>query len=572
MIAEAVSALLDWRPKNATIENPRFSLQDPRTWDELMAGADTDAGIRITPTTALTLAPVWQAVATISGDIAVSTMNCYQEDDDDRSIDWDHEAQYLTAVQWNEETSAFEGWRRAALHACLWGNGYAYIQRQGQSSQGKMEALLNLLPDRTKPLRNKDGTLYYVTEVDGDLEPMRADEVIHLKGLSLDTSKGLDLVEKARNSWGLALAAEGFESKFFKNGTQAGGVLEIPATFSEKAKHVLEEGFNKKTAGKDNWFKTVILRDGAKFHQTTIDAQKSQTHELREDQVRDVARFFNMPPSKLGIADSVSYNSFEQSQIAYRTSCLNHWFASIDGECDIKLLRENERKSRKYFFEHNYSKLLDVDAKSLADVLNVLVCAEIINPNEARKKLNMNRRTDEGGDEYQNPSTKPAPGAEGDGEKPAPAEPAKVPPKKPKPKKTDEGSDNSVRELFVGTASRISKRICDDVRAYSKKASKFQGWVDSIAKEHRHVYSDAMLPVIKIANLSQSESLCVATEAVFFHSMLSGLSPFIEPPYSATDLEANVLTFCESFQTTIGEQLSNIVFPKENPNVQSSTD
>lgn len=556
MIAEAVSALLDWRPKNATIENPRFSLQDPRTWEELLAGVDTDAGIRITPTTALTLAPVWQAVATISGDVAVSTMNCFKEqDDDDREIDWEHEAQYLTAVQWNEETSAFEGWRRAVLHACLWGNGYAFIERQGGSSRGKMQALLNLLPDRTKTMRHDDGTQYYVTEVDGQLEPMRADEVVHIKGLSLDTSKGLDLVEKARNSWGLALAAEGFESKFFKNGTQAGGVLEIPATFSEKAKQVLEQGFTNKTAGKDNWFKTVILRDGAKFHQTTIDAQKSQTHELREDQVRDVARFFNMPPSKLGIADSVSYNSFEQSQIAYRTSCLNHWFAAIDGECDIKLLRENERKRRKYFFEHNYSKLLDVDAKSLADVLNVLVCAEIINSNEARKKLNMNRRTDPGGDNYQNPSTKPAPGADG---KPATAEPA-VPPNKPKPAK-----DNSAkRDLLCNTLTRLAKRVCFDASNSAKKPQKFAAWLDGKAQEHRDIFAEALLPVLRVTNGDDADELCLSLDGKFFIAVVNGLSPFIEPPHSATALEANVLTFCESFQATIGEQLSIIVFPKE---------
>lgn len=537
MIAEAFSAMFSRAPRNATLENPIYSLQDPRTFDELFGGTETDAGIRITPQTALTLAPVWQATSTISGDVASSTLNCYrQKNDDDRSVDWEHDAQYLVAVQPNEEMSAFEFWRRLMLHALIWGNGFAFIEREGRASKGRTVGLMNLLPDRTKPLRMSDGTLHYVTEVDGKLMPLRFDEVFHLKGLSLDTSKGCELVAMARNSWGLALAAEGFSSRFFKNGTQTGGVLEIPATFTEKAKKVLEEGFEKKTAGKDNWFKTVILRDGAKFHATTIDAQKSQTHELREDQVRDTARFFNLPPFKLGLSDSVSYNSAEQSQIVYLTGCLKHWFSAIEGEADIKLLRENERRSRTNYFEHNYTKLMEVDSVAMANTLSVLLNATIINPNEARKKLNMNRRTDPGGDQYENPNTKAAPG----GTEPPPQEPA--PPKKAK----------ALRDLFCDATNRVARRVGFDARNSSKKPQKFAAWLDGKAQEHRGVFSETILPVLRVMDGETQE---LGLEGKFFGMLLDSLSPLVDPPFSTADLSANVDSRCAEFEATIAETL-----------------
>lgn len=579
MIAEAISSLFDtladWRPRNATIENPRMSLQDPRTWDELLQGVETDAGIRITPQTALTLAPVWQAVATISGDIAASTLNIYhQEDEDDRDVDWEHDAQYLVAVQPNAEMSAFEFWRRAMVHALIWGNGYGYIDRQGRSSKGRTLGLLNLLPDRTKPMRTDDGTLYYASEVDGQMEPFRADEILHIKGLSMDISKGCELVSMARNSWGLALAAEGFESKFFKNGTQTGGVLEIPATFTEKAKRVLEEGFDKRTAGKDNWFKTVILRDGAKFHATTIDAQKSQTHELREDQVRDTARFFNLPPFKLGLSDSVSYNSAEQSQIVYLTGCLRHWFSSIEGECDIKLLTDAERRSRSHYFEHNYLKLLEIDSKSMAQVLEIERRNEIINANEWRKKINMNRRKDPGGDTYQNPNTKSAADNTSSGDGGEPAEP-QTPPKRTGEKKSgktagENKTRNALRDLFRATIDRTARRVCFDARAYAKKPQKFVDWLDGKAAAHREIFSEHVLPVARVIDDDSAQALTVSLDGRFFATLLAALAPLVSPPHSATDLPQNVDSVCAHFEATIAETLTQFIFPSEQPKPQET--
>lgn len=552
--------------RNATIENPSMSLQDPRTWDELLGGTQSEAGVVVTHETALSLAAVWQAVSLISGDVASLPFHVYKRlENDDREIDYNHPAEYLIADQPNDETSAFEFWRRMMTHALLWQNGYAFIRRKGGS--GDPLELLNLLPDRTTCKRDDKGELYYVTEVDGQLVPIPAKNILHVKGLSLGTGEGYDLLRAARNAWGLALAAQGFESKFFANGSQAGGILELPATWSEQAKKQVEEGWSKRYTGKDNWFRTVILRDGAKFHQVTIAPQDSQLSELRENQVREIARFFNLPPFKLGLSDSVAYNSAEQSQLVYLSSCLRHWLAAINGEARIKLLKQSQKYNRTHFLEHNTSKIIELDVKTLNEVLAIQRQNEIVNANEWRRKINLNARKDAGGEEYANPNTKSnvATGTEPDKNDGADGT---------KPDETGQEPDDSganlsdiqdaQRVLVRNELTRFVRRLSHDAKSQAKNSVKFVAWLDAGALAHRSVFDEAMLPTLNLVALTNRHEDHVATEtldrtaAALFTSVIDRLKPLVDPPYSANDLVVNVSAECERIEAELPDSLVTI--------------
>ena len=378
-------------------------------------GLRSESGEQVTSLTALRFSPVWQCVDMISGDVASMTLNVYKRlDGDDREIDNKHPAQFLSSMRANEETDAWTFWRRLVAHALLWPGGFAWVERSPVT--GNPVAFYNLLPDRTKAMRDDaTGRLFYLTEIDGEPEVLFPNEVLHVKGLSINPDNALNLIHYARNAIGLGLAAEGLVSRFYKTGGQAGGILEIPASMSVKAAATLEEGFRKKYETKDSQFKSIVLREGAKFHAATIDAQRSQTHELRLDQMLAVAQFYKVPPSKLGLPGSVSYNSAEMAQLAYLQGCLNHWRMAVAGECNIKLLTETQLRNNTHYFEHNVSNIIELDFKTLTDTIIALRNAEIINANEGRRKLNLPKRKDSGGDEYLNPNTKSAMLAKGAG-------------------------------------------------------------------------------------------------------------------------------------------------------------
>lgn len=391
----------------ATLENPSMSLSDPSTWDEVLdGGRETDSGVRVTHTTSLSYAPVWQAVSLISGDVAKLPLSVYRRrpdlGEDAREKAGDHPAHRLVRKRPNAEVTAFTFWRRMLVHLLLWNRAYAWIERDRNMQP---IGLYNLLPDRTAPAR-KDGQLYYVTEVGGSVGSPRTRtlwpfEVLALEGITTDNLEPVDLVIKARNSWALGLAAEKFGSKFFRHGARTSGILEVPLGMPKPAADKLEEGFRKEYSGEKNWFKTVILRDGSKFHQTSVKPEEGQMHELREDQVRDVCRWYNLPPSKLGLSDSVSYNSRSEDNQAYKDSTLDVPMTMITAECGAKLLSEREQEADSHYFEHNTNALLRMNTLERARAYAIFVRNRIMSRNEIRARENLNPV--DGGDVFDPP-------------------------------------------------------------------------------------------------------------------------------------------------------------------------
>lgn len=562
MIAEMFSSFIPsgrtvQRFANASLENPRYSLDSPELYELMTAGHRSASGVTVTHEGSLALAAVWQALSLISGDGSKLPVYPYERNaDDDRVIADKHPAYVAVAVRANPWKSAKRFWADLIVHMLLWRNGYAFINRSGPRIE-----LYNLLPDRTVPKwitvpdpRAKGGMraeLIYETEVAGEIETILPQNILHVRAWSLDGMAAPDLVRAAKDAWGLALSAQNFESKFFKNGARKGGILEIPLGTSKPAKDTIEEGFRKSYEDGDNPFRTVILREGVKFHESQVAPREGQVVELKDSQKREVASYFNIPPSKLGIRDSVSYNSFEQDNLSYLHGCLHHTCDAISDECDMKLLAEADLLSDKYYFEHNYSEFIQADWQTLTTGLKTLREGEFINANEGRRKLNLPRRKDPGGDDYQNPNTKAAGEQKSD-------EPAKAPPKKP-PK-------DSHRALFTDTLNRAAKRFCHYARDQAKDSRKFIEWAGGHALRDREELRNAMQPVAAAfaAVFGGDEAAIVAMADAEWQAVAVDLFAFTEPPHAAVDLVRNVDNYLKTFERTVPEKLSAAIMETGN--------
>ena len=390
--------------ENRSIENPNIPLNSPEVWNSVFGTSGTKSGIPITPSNALTIAPVFQAINLISGDVAKLPLDVYQRRDDlgtnGRQKDENHPAQKLIHYRPNAEMGAFQFWRRLMFHALLWSNAYCLIVRNGQ---GQPIELLPLLPDRTSPRREKDGTLFYVSEIDGNLEAFAASNILHIEQMSINGMADCQLVYKARESFALSLAAEEFASKYFRYGGRIGGILEVPAGMTKKGADNLEAGYRKTYEKVDNAFKTVILRDGAKFHQAQFTPEQTQMVAARQEQVKEIARWFNLPPHKLGDDSKASYNSLEQENRAYLNGCLSHWLNAIQSECWLKLLSPAEQEANTHFIEYNVRGLIAADIATQYQIFRTGIEAGILSPDEVRAMQNMNPRPDGMGDKYLRP-------------------------------------------------------------------------------------------------------------------------------------------------------------------------
>lgn len=543
MFAEAVSSLFSSTRtvfSNATPENPRFDLNDPNAWAQLLAGYESASGQKVTHENSLNISAVWQAVSLISGDVAKLPLYPYKRlADDDREIADTHLAYQGVSVQANPYKSAWDFWRDFEVHDCIWNNAYAYITRGKNGLE-----LYNLLPDRTAPewTRIDDGRveLIYVTEAGGELKTLMPFEVLHVRGISLDGISGCDITKHARDSWGLALAAQSFQSKFFKNGARIGGVLELPAAMNKPAQDKVAEGFRGHYEGGDNPFKTVILRDNAKFHAGQFSPEQALVTDVSDQQKREVANFFNIPPSKLGIRDSVSYNSFEQDNLSYLNGCLHHRTGAIAAQCNLKLLTEQERRKDTHYFEHNYSKFVQADWKTLNEGLEIMRRNEIINANEWRRKLNMNKRKDKGGEDYVNPNTKSA--ASQDVAKP-------TPPVKPKPK-------NIHHDWVTDTLNRMARRVGQDARREAKDSKRFVAWLENGYRDHCKTFDEAMSAAVQSLG---KEDMANQFRGAFFSEMQAALGKLLDAPYRECDLASNVDQQMTQFERTAGERIATLL-------------
>lgn len=462
-------------------ENPSVDINDPDVWDQWGGGEhNTSAGIKVSAEKALSHPAVWQAVSMISDDVAVMPLELFREQSDgDKIKQKEHSTHGLVHWKPNDEVNAFKFWSRMLAWKLLWGNAYAYILRHGDGQPAEM---LPLLPDRTG-MERINGRLYCVTEVGGNVVPIPVSEVLHLEGVSYNGMSGKTFIDSARNAIGLALAEIDFASKFYKNGGRMGGILELPAGMPKLSRDRVEEGF-KKHYGSNEAFKTVVLRENAKFHAAQMSPKEAQGVEARQESVRDIARLFKLRPGKLGEESRTSFASKSEDNRDYYDTTLRPHLFEIAQECRDKLLTD-EQKRNGYYFQHDTTALLRMDFKSMSEALSTLRASEIINADEARGMINMNKREDGSGSDYRNPNinTTEAP--------------------------SDAGSDAVARKAFqrmlATTLGRMSGVIADRAKRQAKDAGKFLAWIDEKFGEQQQAVKQAVGEVMAAAELAIDE-------------------------------------------------------------------
>jgi HK97 family phage portal protein len=418
MTSTQVVGLFDGTESRSILDNPNLPLNDPRVWDEVFGDShSTDAGLTITAQRAMECAPFWQAVQLIAGDAGMIPLAPYKRKTGSGRTYWEESPEHWTyslcRIQANDDETSQDYWERLLTDALIWNDGWGLID-WGMST--RPIALYHLLPDRTS-WEWVDGMRYCVTEIDGRVKAYLPEDVLHISGLK---PGGMvpNFVKQARNTIAAALAANSFVSKFFKNGARSGGILELPREMPKPVQQQVEEGFRKTYEGGDAAFKTVILRDNAKFHAAQTSPRDVQSVEASERLARDVARWFGLPASMLNVEGTSSYNSKSQDSTGYATHCLSRWLGKIASQCRLRLLPKRERAATEY--RHDTDQLFTMDLEARMRAYSTGIACKVLNPNDGRIAEGLPPYDD--GEEFENPNTSsPMAGDAADTEEPADA-------------------------------------------------------------------------------------------------------------------------------------------------------
>lgn len=551
-------------PRNRSLEDPNVSLNDPELW-EAMGHVRSDSGIEVGPEEALRFGPVYQCIEIKSADVGCATFHVHKNNPEagEDDIDRNQSAERVCSSEWNEITPASQGWQNLVFHYSLRGNGYAYISRQGGSPNGRIQWMANLAPDRVTPFIDPDsGALLYKLDIAGEPPQfLNSWEVFHLKGLSMNGQQAIDMLKLSRNEIGLALASKLFLAKFFERGGHHGGILSVPPAMKQQARENLEKGVAERSSPA-NWFKTLVLRDGAQWHSSTVDPRTAQMSELTDDEARAVCHFFNMPPWKIGLKDSTSYNSGEMAQLAYITGTLLHVTTRIQGEASLKLLSQRTRRAGTHRFAHNFSKLLESDVMTLNRVLAIQRQHGIINANDWLRKINLPQRSDAEAKMYFNPNTTRT-GSPGN------ADPASATAGTSGSQSTETsaaGSSSSagnakqlaeLRASFMCyVAQKAAARLAAVCKNKARKPADLLAWCDSGGVSHRSILTEELTAAVNGGfPESQRTAVLSACESWMLREVTTGVAAFLEAPHKSSELEANVGRFLEQFQSDVAPRL-----------------
>lgn len=440
----------------ADATTPSANPLDERFW--LTSPAATASGRPVTPESALMLSVIWRCVQLLSETIAGLPLVVYETvSDGQRKAAYNHPLYDLLHDRPNEQQTAIEFRQMMTTHAIMRGNGYAEMIG---GDRGKVDQLKPLHPDLVKPEPMADGSLRYkVRRPDNTTDILLDDQVLHLKGLSLDGRMGVSVITYARESMGLSMAAERYGANYFRNDASPGGVLQATKTLSDGAVKRMKESWDDLHRG-DGAHSVAILEEGTEWKSVGLTNRDSQFLELRNFQASDGCRWFGVPPHMVGLTgDVTSWGSgIEQLGIAFVTYTLLPWLKRWEQAISRDLIIAPQR----YFVEHVVAGLLRGDTKSRYDAYAVGRMNGWLSTNEVRRMENLN----------------PIPGGDDDYLMPLNMQRANAATAAPAQPTSDQGR---AQLLTQDAAARTVRR---EIAVLEKAARRFEGdaqaWTDAV--------------------------------------------------------------------------------------------
>lgn len=345
------------------------SVNDPGMWiNTLLESSNfaTKSGVNITADTALKISTVYACVTILADTLASLPMTINRRlPGGGNEIAYDHPLFPILHDNFNVEQTSYEAREMGIGHLELRGNWYNRIERNGG---GEIIGLWPLNPVGMNVFRSGNDIWYQYTpgNIERNANRMRiyaSNEIWHIKGFSKDGLTGLSKIAYARESMGLTQALQDYSGQFFANRATPGAIVRHPGGLKPLARANLKESLQEYATSKRHT--TLVLEEGMEWISVGLTNKDAQYLELSNAQVRDIARWFNVPLILLQEPDKVStYASVEQFMLSFVIhSMVTPLVARVEPSANRALLTEAERKAG-YYVKLNVNGLLRGDFKT----------------------------------------------------------------------------------------------------------------------------------------------------------------------------------------------------------------
>ena len=361
----------------------------------------SDSGVTVNNHSAMEIAAVYACVRLLSETLAQLPLVIRKRTPAGSEPAVNHPLWSVLRDQPNPWMTSFT-WRNVQMsHAASWGNGYAFIIRDGH---GHPKGLLPLRPDITHP-QVIERTLTYQTTIDDMHIEARPEDVIHIPALGFDGIVGHSPISLHREAIGLGKAAQQFGARLFGNGSILSGVLKHPGRLKRKAEKPddpspverLRKQWKDLYTGSDNAFAVAVLEEGMEFQQVGIPPEDAQFLETRKFQIAEIARIFNVPSHMINDLDRATFNNISELSIGFLRYTMTPWLVCWEQELNRKLFPG----SNTYYVKFNVNGLLRGTQADRADYYKTAIEYGWMSRNEVRELEDLNKV--DGLDEYLQP-------------------------------------------------------------------------------------------------------------------------------------------------------------------------
>lgn len=456
-------------------------------WYSLMA-KPTKSGVAVNHDVAMTYSAVWVATLRRIGVMSQLPKNLYRKLPGKRTeIAVDRPEHWLLHSTPNPlmTTATFhnlmEEWRLNG------GNAYADIQWGWTGTVRHAIAMWPIHPSRVTP-KMVNGELWYeVKNNNADPTWIAQRDMIHLTSvMPIDGIVGSGVVTQARESIGFGLSTE-------QHGADIVGSGGLPNIALEQEQVVLKDDTQRSLFRKE-WREIhgggqntpAILPPGMKIKTLTFSMEDLQFLTLRQHNIEEMARWYDLPPHTLHHLLRMTNNNVEQLSIDIVRFSFIPWIVPNEQEYLRKLMPDEEER-KGYFFRYEVNGLLRGDSASRSALYHNGIVDGWLSPNEVRELEDWNPY--DGGDQYFIQGAMMPVDQVGMQQ----TEQALLPP----PNNAKEESLKAcARAMLTAAINRMVERESLAMRRWAtQKPNKFIEAADAFYADHRAIVADAIGPV-----------------------------------------------------------------------------
>lgn len=351
--------------------------------------ASNASGKTVTLSSALTVSAVWacitrsaQAMASLPLDVYRKTSSGRQRQDGDLSD--------LISLSPNADQTPVEFWE--GMFSWLLATGNAYAEITWINARASSLSILPAMLVRT--IRNiRTGELSYEVRDRGtSARVLKRADVFHLRGWGFGGDEGLSPIRWGTQSLGAAMAADEASGKMFGAGMQASGVLKSSQRINPAQRGDLQK-MMESYVGSSKAGKLMILEAGLDYQQLSLSPDDAQMLETRRFSIEEVCRWFGVPPIVIGHSaegQTMWGTGVEQIFLSWMQLGINPVLKKVEQRIRKQLIPLRDQRS--LYAEFNREAMLQMDSKAKAEFLRAMTTNGIMSRDEARDKLNLERR------------------------------------------------------------------------------------------------------------------------------------------------------------------------------------